>query len=338
MRNTVAIEKRLCIVIAHFIGKKRLVTTLILLLFTAIFFFISTPSANAQQRIEFSQYMLNLSSVNPAAVGNNGLINIFGTFRSQYAGFSNAPMTFDVSADIGFNIGKTKHGAGIRFYDNSAGIFAFQDIEIAYAYRIPLGEGTLSAGVDVAFTTLGVNKDKIHNVESDYHESSDPVIDSEANDFKVDLAVGVQYLSDKWFAGASLYNILSPEYRLSDQMYFEKTMNMRLMGGYNFRFNNPLYKLKTSAIINTDFVSWSGAVNANLVYKDSYWGGLGYRIDGAVVFMAGIKVLNGLVIGYSFDLPTSKLISSAGSHEVLLSYSFSVDFSKKNKYKSIRYL
>lgn len=337
MRNIAAIQGGLCGLPARLDGKKKIAKILRLLLCTAIFVLFH-PQAGAQQRIEFSQYMLNLGSVNPAAAGNNGLINIFGTFRSQYAGFPNAPLTFDVSADIGFNIGKTKHGAGVRFYDNSAGIFAFQDVAVTYAYRVPLGKGTLSAGFNVDFSTVGIDHDKIHNVESDYHESGDPAIDSEANDFKVDLAVGVQYFSDKWFAGASLYNILSPEYRLSDEMYFEKTMNMRFMGGYNFSFNNPLYKLKTYAIVNTDFISWSGAVNANLEYKESYWGGIGYRIDGAVVFMAGIKVLNGLVIGYSFDLPTSKLASSAGSHEVLLSYSFSVDFSKKNKYKSIRYL
>lgn len=295
-------------------------------------------SAAGQQSIEFSQYMLNLSGLNPAAVGNNGMINIFGTYRSQFAGISRAPSTFDVSADIGFDIGKTKHGAGISFYDNSAGLFAYRDIDLTYAYRIPLKDGTLSAGISVSFTTLSVDQGDIYNVESDYHTSEDPVINSDANDFKMDLAAGVLYKGTKWFAGVALTNILSPAYELSDEMYFNKFMNLKFMGGYDISFNNPKYKLKTSAMVNTDFSSWSAIVNANLVYKENYWGGLGYRFDGAVIFMAGIRILDGLTIGYSFDLPTSKLINSAGSHEVLLSYSFNMDFSKKNKYKSIRYL
>jgi hypothetical protein len=54
--------------------------------------------------------------------------------------------------------------------------------------------------------------------------------------------------------------------------------------------------------------------------------------------MAGIKVFNGLTIGYSFDLPTSALVKSAGNHEVVLSYSFTIDKANKNKYKSIRFL
>lgn len=291
-----------------------------------------------QQTIEFSQYMLNLSGSNPAAVGNNGMINILGVFRTEYAGLENAPMTFDVGADIGFNIGKTRHGAGLRFYDNMAGLFTYQNVDLLYAYHIQLGKGLLSAGVSIDFTTLGFKKDKVKQVESEYHTSSDPSIDGAANDFKIDLDFGIIYTSDKWFAGASIYNILGPKYELSNTIMFEKTRNMRVMGGYNFSFYNPNYRLKVSSIVNTDFKTWGGSVNANLEYKSKYWGGLGYRFDEAVVFMAGIKVLDGLMIGYSFDLPTSKLIKSAGCHEVILSYSFKVDLAKRNKYKSIRYL
>lgn len=303
-----------------------------------IAYFFCAISSFGQQNIEFSQYMLNLCTSNPAAVGNNDMINVFGTFRSQHAGYEGAPLTYIVSADIGFNIGKTKHGAGISFYDNTAGLFRFQDVNVQYAYRFPILDGYLSGGVIVDFTTVSIDKDKIHQAESEYHDAGDPAIDKAGNDFKMDLGVGFLFKNKKWFAGISLLNVLSPEYELSEKTFFNKTMNLKFVGGYNISFNNPLYKLKTSTMVNTDFVSWSGIINANLEYKDSYWGGIGYRIDGAVVFMAGIRVLNGLVIGYSFDLPTSKLIQSAGSHEIVLSYSFNIDFLKKNRYKSIRYL
>ena len=51
----------------------------------------------AQQNIIFSQYGLNLNTYNPAAAGCNEMINVFGTFRSQYAGLEGAPITYDVS-------------------------------------------------------------------------------------------------------------------------------------------------------------------------------------------------------------------------------------------------
>lgn len=294
--------------------------------------------AMGQQSIEFSQYTLNLKGSNPAMVGSNDMINILGTFRSQYAGFENAPITYYVSADLGFNIGKTKHGAGLSFYDNIAGLYRYQDVNLMYAYRISIKDGYLACGILVDFSTTSIDKEKVKTVTSDYHDSGDPALNGNLNDFKMDLGAGVSFINPKWYAGISLLNILQPKYQLTEQVYFKRKMNLKFLGGYNFSFNNPLYKLKTYATINTDFVTFTGQIGANLEYKESYWGGLAYRIDGAVVFLAGVRVLNGLVIGYSFDLPTSKLIKSAGCHEILLSYSFNVDLSKKNKYKSIRYL
>lgn len=295
-------------------------------------------NAKAQQTVEFSQYPLTQAFSTPAAVGCNDLINILGTFRSQSAGFEGAGLTYQVGADLGFAIGKTKHGAGFNFYDNQFGLIRFQDINLQYAYRHKIGKGYLSGGFDLGFTTISLDKDKIHQAESDYHDSSDPAIDNNGNDFKMNLGVGFMYKAERWYAIASLLDILQPEYQLGENTYFNKSMTLRMAGGYDIQFANPVYKLKTSALVATDFISWTGAVNATLEYKESYWGGLGYRIDGAVVFLVGIRVLNGLVIGYSFDLPTSGLINSAGGHEVVLSYSFKIDFSKKNRYESIRFL
>lgn len=296
----------------------------------------------AQQSILFSQYMNNLNLCNPAAVGNNDMINVGGTFRSQYAGFEGAPIVYNVGVDMGFSIAKTKHGAGLNFYDNTVGLFRFQDVNLNYAYRIPIQDGYLSAGVTVNFTTVSYDTERLHTVDSEYHSSDDPSIaQANGNDFKMDLGVGILFKNKTWFAGVSLLNVLAPKYSLStssESNMFDKSRNLFFIGGYNISFINPLYKMKLSAAINTDFVTWSGAINANLEYKEKYWGGIGYRVDGAVVFMAGIKVLNGLNIAYSFDLQTSSLIRSAGSHEVSISYSFNIDLSKKNKYKSIRYL
>ena len=112
---------------------KKIVTTVVLFCFAYISF--------AGQNIIFSQYGLNLNTYNPAAAGCNDMINVFGTFRSQYAGLEGAPMTYDVAVDASFDIANTKHGAGLSFYDNSIGLFVFQDINLQYAYRHKIGEG-----------------------------------------------------------------------------------------------------------------------------------------------------------------------------------------------------
>jgi len=56
--------------------------------------------------------------------------------------------------------------------------------------------------------------------------------------------------------------------------------------------------------------------------------------------MAGVEILNGVKIGYSYDFETTDLAGNQkGSHEILVSYAFKVGVEKASqKYKSIRFL
>jgi hypothetical protein len=59
-----------------------------------------------------------------------------------------------------------------------------------------------------------------------------------------------------------------------------------------------------------------------------------------VNILLSADIINGLQLGYTYELPANGLIrESFGSHEVYLSYGFNVMRPKHtNKYKSIRYL
>jgi len=113
-----------------------------------------------------------------------------------------------------------------------------------------------------------------------------------------------------------------------------------LTGGYNFVMADPKFILKPSALYKTDFSSWQLDLSSRLEYNNKYWGGLTYRVQDAVVVLAGINISGGLSIGYSYDLPTSQIISvSSGTHEIVVMYSFEYIFGKRNsRYKSIRIL
>ena len=53
----------------------------------------------------------------------------------------------------------------------------------------------------------------------------------------------------------------------------------------------------------------------------------------------GIELMNGLKIGYSFDLVTSAIGRYGyGSHEIFLGYSLDLDRNRNKKYKSVRFL
>ncbi len=60
-------------------------------LYPVIFLLFISVCANAQQLPQFTQYMYNTISINPAYAGNRDAISVVGLHRSQWAGLEGAP-------------------------------------------------------------------------------------------------------------------------------------------------------------------------------------------------------------------------------------------------------
>jgi hypothetical protein len=95
-----------------------------------------------------------------------------------------------------------------------------------------------------------------------------------------------------------------------------------------------------SAMLQTDFRSWDVNITLLAQLVERYRFGLGYRIAGSVNVLLGMEIVEGLQIGYTYELPANGLIrESYGSHEVYLAYGFDILKPKRtNRYKSVRYL
>ena len=290
---------------------------------------------------QITQYMYNKTIMNPAAVGEQQMIELFGLQRLQWISIDNAPRTTLLSVHTPFSIGNTEHGGGIQIVNDAFGIFSNQQFMLQYAYKYRLGKGKLSIGTTIGFSNIVFKGDSVHLVESDYFSpAQDPTIpETSVSGMGFDFGLGIYYSTDDWYAGMSTLHLPESNIELGDVGDFFTKRLYTLSGGYNFQLNNPDYKLKTSGLIITDLISWNPNVSLLLDYKDKYWGGMSGRLD-AVSFLLGIRVLDGLSIGYSYDLPTTQIITvSHGSHEICLGYEFSLAFDKKNKkYKSVRIL
>ena len=115
---------------------------------------------------------------------------------------------------------------------------------------------------------------------------------------------------------------------------------MYAFGGYNWRIRGTGFALKPSAMLMTDFRSWDINLTVLGEYKEKYRWGVGYRIGGSVTVLLGMDIIAGLQLGYTYELPTNKLLfESYGTHEVYLAYGFDILKPKRtNRYKSVRYL
>jgi len=320
---------------------KKVVLSILLLL-------ISIGSVYSQFDAQLSQYMFHISSFNPAAVGDGNMIQITGQHRIQWLGIPNAGQTTVFSINAPLKIGKTYNGVGFTFLNDKVGQFINQSAHLQYAYKKKLGTGVISIGADLGFVSLGFNngdsiQDPKHTIPiGDYHQiSEDPEIPkSSVVGMSFDVNVGLYYYTPIYYAGLSYLHLNNPTVNWGDKSEFKESGTLFLTGGYNLVLANPKFVLKPSTLYKTDFRSWQIDLSSRLEYDNKYWGGLSYRFQDAVVVLAGINISGGLSIGYSYDLPTSQIITvSSGSHEIIVMYSFEYLFGKRNsKYKSIRIL
>ena len=290
------------------------------------------------------------AAYNPAAAGEGDLMKVAGMHRMQYADIKNAPMSTWFSFSSPFVIGKTHHGAGVRFLNDRYGLFTTQSLYAQYTYRQPLGSGYLCVGVDLGFANVGFKGDSVNlsKMQDDYHDSNDPVVPSGSkSDMRFDMGVGVYYSTGTWWSGVSYSHLTQPVMDLSEgaegsnQKQVRVRGTMYITGGYHFRLKNYReWMLTPSAMVMTDFTGWDVNLTLMCDYKDRYRWGLGYRIAGSVNILLGIDIISGLQLGYTCELPHNKLLlESYGSHEIYLAYGFNILKPKRtNKYKSIRYL
>lgn len=298
-------------------------------------------SVRGQMDAQISQYMFSKETYNPASIGFDQEINLFGNVRQQWVGMPNAPQTTFFAANMPVRLFDQSHGVGIMFYNDKAGIFSTQSVNLQYAHCYDFYDGVLSLGLNVGFLSQTVHGDSVHQITSDYHDiTGDLVIPTQSVSAVVpDVGLGALYQYKEYYLGFSIMHLFRPVLNLDDNLQSFVPRNMYLTGGAKYYFSNTRYVLYPSFLFKSDFVSNQYELGANIEKDEKYWIGLNWRYQDAFIFLIGMDFSQGLILGYSFDLATNAMISNtAGSHELFLRYRFNFGKKKTNKYKSVRIL
>jgi type IX secretion system PorP/SprF family membrane protein len=313
-----------------------------------LIYVLVVQTASSQFVSQFSQYMFVKSEFNPGAIADNGdMARLSAIHKLQWVGISGAPVNTYVNFSTPFSIKKNLFGAGLSIENQTMGLFSKQNIEVTGAYKLKLLDGILSLGLNAGLVNVSFAGDSVSipsgDYGNDYHvpAGSDPLIPtSKISGLAFNMSLGAYFYNNKFNIGLSVLNVTAPTIRWSDTQETYVGRMLYLTGGYNLSLANPYFTLKPSVLIKTNFVNYQTDMNLILDYHDKWWGGLGYRFDDAVMFMGGIRLINGLTVGYTFDLPTTSILgASFGSHEIFVTYDFMISFEKRNrKYKSVRIL
>ena len=274
----------------------------------------------AQQDPQFTQYMYNMSVINPAyATADEGILNLGGLYRTQWVGVEGAPKTGTFFAHTPVN---NKVELGISFTnDNIGDIVTENNIYVDFAYVLPVGvESKLSLGLKGGFTFFDTNFNGFVLQSGDV--STDIAFNENISKTFPNIGIGAFFFTDHYYLGLSAPNMLSTKHIENEngvKATGVESIHYFLTGGYVFDINENL-KLKPAFMAK----AVNGAplaldITANVLINERLEAGLGYRLEDAVSALVNFKVTPQLRIGYAYDYTTSNLSNySSGSHEIFI--------------------
>ncbi len=272
----------------------------------------------SQQDPQYTQYMYNTMSVNPAYAGSRGHTTITALGRTQWVGFEGAPDTQTLSYDT--PLGFSGIGLGINLVNDKIGPTHETYLDANVSYTIRTGdEGNLALGLKLGGRLLNI--DWTTGTILHQNDTSLPPIN---NKFLPTLGAGVYYHTPKWYAGLSVPNFIRTDhYNGSGNIgkVSVERLHFFLIGGVVLDLSEDL-KFKPAVL----FKGVSGApvsldISANFLFNEKFRAGLAWRWDDSIAVLLGFQVSGGLNIGYAYDLTTSNYSNyNSGTHEVMLRY------------------
>ncbi len=305
-------------------------------------FVLGTVSLNvlSQQDPKFSQNMFLAPFYNPGAAGSSDKICLAAAFRNQWTGLPDAPITTAFIANMPVQFLGRTHGIGISFMNDN---LAFNNdflFSASYAFRIELGQGSLGIGANVGLANQALSPDW-NGADVITPDTDDAIPKNGGSVFGFDMGLGAFYTTDNLFVGISSTHLNQTSFDYPEDVAESKLIrHYYLMAGYNIQLSNPMFEIMPSLMLQSDLRSNHIYLNTNLRYNKRFWGGVSYSVGGALTALFGIEMMNGIMIGYSYDFELSPLLKyNSGSHEVTVRYCFDLSVDKSpQKYKSIRFL
>lgn len=298
--------------------------------------FFSANLTFGQQQSQYSMYMMNNYTLNPAVGGTEDYTDIKASFRKQWAGFGGAPTNFYVSAHTSINkvtyedadiASLPHHGVGGYAYRDTEGASSKIGIYGSYSYHLPLTKKlTASIGAFVGIQNLSLDANQL-----EFHDDAlgiaDPSVDGKLSKLLPDANIGTWLYHENYYVGASFYQVFGNSLNLNSITNGTEKGKLNnhffVTAGYRVPLNQNLIWVPSVLVKAVAPAPIQVDLNSKFKYKEMYWGGISYRNLDAVVLLAGITLADHWDIGYSYDITFSNINKySNGSHEVLIGYRF----------------
>lgn len=271
----------------------------------------------AQREPQYTQYIYNIGSFNPAYVGSVESFDFSALYRAQWIDIPGAPTTLRFGANI--PLANEKMGIGFNVVSDQIGPSSQTFLDVAYSYQVNLSENSwLSFGIDAGGSFLDVDFS-----EGNFQNPSEPVLGgSNFNQFFPILGGGLFAYSGNWYTGISTPNFLALGiYDEELETVIDNAFQLDFIAGYVFDISDNT-KFKPAALLNyINEGPLTVNLSANFLFLDAFSLGGSYRLDNAISGLAGFQISNTIFLGYSYDSNTNGLGGfTNGSHEAILKF------------------
>mgnify|MGYP005987812805 CR=1 FL=1 len=288
-------------------------------------------SMYAQQEPHYTQYMYNMSTVNPGYMINEpGLIKVGSLYRTQWVGIEGAPKTANIFAhiplseriELSVNYLNDKIGSKGNLQENIFNVDA--------AYKIKLKDDlNLSFGMKLGLGQLSFDF-------SESSLSSDPAFQNNKKTL-FNVGAGAFLFKEHYYLGLSSPNLIPSDVSNNTETVYTNKPHLFLIGGYVFTVNDNITLKPSTVVKHVNGAPLSFDISANTLLYNKFEIGVSYRYQDAVAGLLGFHVTPDLRLGYAYDFNTSNLNDfNDGSHEFVLLYTFDI-LGLSKKYDSPRF-
>jgi len=272
----------------------------------------------SQQDSQYTQYMYNTITINPAYAGSRGAMSIFGMYRRQWVGLDGAPTT--ATASINTPINESNVGLGLSFINDQIGPATENNISVDVSYSIQASDDyTVSFGLKATANLFSLDINKL-NIQ----HQGDPQFQNLDMDFSPNVGAGIYVHSDNTYFGLSVPNFLETKhYKDNSVSVTKERLHYYFIAGHVFDFSSEL-KFKPALLVKAvEGAPLQVDVSGNFLISDKLTLGVAYRWDAAVSALAGFQISDSWFIGYAYDAETTRLANyNSGSHEIFLRFEF----------------
>lgn len=284
-------------------------------------FLLGATAVVGQQLSQYTQYVFNQFSVNPAVAGSKDCLDVRLGYRQQWVGLEGAPVTGWASVHGALRGKKRKgyqtnvHGIGGFVEADNAGNWGYTRFLLAYAYNMQL-----SRDMHMALGVFGgVQQMKLNVGDITLANFNDPVLGSAASVLVVpEITPGIFLYGKRFFGGVAIHQALGN--RINDVGLDSRlSRHLMLSAGQRFSLGGKTTLTPSTLIKKAGGSPIAMDLNAMVEWNRVFGLGVGYRNGDALTVMMKVGFLQYFQLGYSYDLTTSKLrTASSNTHELIL--------------------